>query len=181
MTETQLDLNQPVQPPVEPKNRTTGALILFLLFAIPMPICMLIYHFVLWSTEQSAIADGSLAKLAQAGLIGLVVQGVLMTTIITALWYFTKDDRFKPVYAGWLGGAIIAFPALNLRLLGPKNDQLGSITQIVICLIAFAVVVLIRKVKVDWQAGNISIALILAAFGVAPFAIFGAFGSPTDA
>src|SRR5258708_39310533 len=51
----------------------------------------------------------------------------------------------------------------------------------VIGVIVFEVVVLIRKVKLDWQAGNISIALILAAFGVAPFAIFGAFGSPTDA
>ena len=177
MIEVQADLN----PPAKPTHRSTGALILFLLFAIPMPICMLTYHYILWTSEQTAIADGSLAKLAQAGLIGLVVQGVLMTSIITALWYFTKDDRFKPVYAGWLGAAIVAFPALILRFLGPNNDQLGSIAQIVICLIAFVVVVLIRKVKLDLRAGNISIALILAAFGVAPFAIFGAFGSPTDA
>src|SRR5258706_13669039 len=104
-----------------------------------------------------------------------------MTGIIAVLSYFTKDDRFKPVYAGWLGAAIVAFPALLLRFLGPNNDQLGSIAQIVICLIAFAVVVLIRKVKLDWRAGNVSIVLILAAFGVAPVAIFGAFGSPTDA
>ncbi|MCK7481623.1 MAG: hypothetical protein M0C28_33940 [Candidatus Moduliflexus flocculans] len=35
--------------------------------------------------------------------------------------------------------------------------------------------------RIDWKAGNVSIALLLAAFGVAPFAVFGAFGSPTDA
>jgi hypothetical protein len=57
--------------PAEPGNRSSGALILFLLLALPMPFCLLIYHFVLWSTEQSAIASGSLANLAWAGLIGL--------------------------------------------------------------------------------------------------------------
>ena len=57
----------------EPKNRTTGALVLFVLIALPMPLCLLIYHFVLWSTEQSAIASGSIANLARAGLIGLAV------------------------------------------------------------------------------------------------------------
>src|SRR5258707_222350 len=180
MTETQLDLNQPVQPPVEPTNRTTGALVLFLLFAIPMPICMLMYHFVLWSTEQSAIADGSLANLAWAGPIGLFAQGLIMTGVITALWYFTKDDRFKPVYEGWLGAAIVAFPALILRFLGPNNDQLGSIAQIVICLIAFAVVVLIRKVKLDCRAGNVSIVLILPWFCVDTIADFRSVGPPNE-
>ena len=56
------------------KNRTTGALVLFVLMALPMPLCLLIYHFILWTTEQSAIASGSLANLAWAGLIGLAVQ-----------------------------------------------------------------------------------------------------------
>src|SRR5258706_5311278 len=104
-----------------------------------------------------------------------------MTGIIAVLSYFTKDDRFKPVYAGWLGAAIVAFPALLLRFLGPNNDQLGSIAQIVICLIAFAVVVLIRKVKLDWRVGNVFFFLILAAFCVAPVVIFGAVCSSTDA
>ncbi|HXD10972.1 MAG TPA: S8 family serine peptidase, partial [Anaerolineales bacterium] len=179
MNEAQVDL--PQAPPLEPQNRTTGALILFLLMALTMPACLLIYHFVLWSTEQAAIASGSLAQLAWAGLIGLAVQAILLTGVIAGLWYFTKDDRFKPVYAGWLGASLMAFPALALRLLGPNNDQLGSISQIVLCLVAFVVVARVRHVKIDWKAGNISIALILAAFGVAPFAMLGAFGSPTDA
>jgi len=182
MTETPLDLNQPVQPPpAEPTNRSTGALILFLFMALPMPFCLLIYHFILWSTEQSAIASGSVANLAWAGLIGLAVQAVLMTGLIAALWYFTKDDRFKPVYAGWFGAALMAFPALVLRFLGPNNDQLGLILQIVICLIAFVIVAQVHKIKIDWKAGNVATAFLLAAFGVAPFAVFGAFGSPTDA
>ena len=165
---------------VEPKNRSTGALVLFLLLAIPMPFCLLIYHFGLWTTEQSAIASGSLANLAWAGLIGLAGQAVVMSGIITAILYFTKDERFKPVYAGWLGASIMAFPALLLRLLGPNNDQLGSIFQIMICVIAAVIFARVRKVKIDWGSNNKSFAFFLAAFGVAPFAIFGALGSPTD-
>jgi len=165
----------------EPRNRSTGALILFLLFAAPMPICLLIYHFILWSTEQTAIASASQSNLAWAGLIGLAAQGIVLTGIITALWRFTTDDRFKPVYAGWLGAALMAFPALLLRLLGPNNDQFGSILQILICAVAAVIVTRFRKTKIDWRANNISLAFLLAAFGVGPFAIFGALGALTDA
>src|SRR5690349_20043639 len=165
----------------EPKNRSTGALILFLLFAVPIPICLLIYHFILWSTEQTAIADASEANLAWAGLIGLAAQALIMTGIIAALWRFTTDVRFKPVYAGWLAAAVMAFPALLLRLLGPNNDQLGSIFQILICVIAALIVSRVRGVKIDWRGNNIPLAFLLAAFGVGPFAILGAFGALTDA
>src|SRR6266508_2832521 len=164
----------------EPRNRSTGALILFLLFAVPMPICLLIYHFILWSTEQTAIASASQANLAWAGFIGLAAQGIVMTGIIAVLWRFTTDERFKPVYAGWLGAALMAFPALLLRLLGPNNDQFGSILQIFICIVAAVIVTRVRKTKIDWRANNISLAFLLAAFGAGPFAIFGAFGALTD-
>ncbi|HZM24588.1 MAG TPA: S8 family serine peptidase [Anaerolineales bacterium] len=165
----------------EPKNRSTGALVLFLLLALPMPFCLLIYHFVLWSMEQSAIASGSLASLAWAGLVGLAIQAFVMSSIIAALWNFTKDERFKPVYGGWLGAALITFPALLLRLLGPNNDQFGSILQILICIIASTVVGRARHLSMDWRLDNKSFAFFLAAFGVAPFVVFGALGSPTDA
>ena len=165
----------------EPRNRSSGALILFLFLALLMPACLFIYHFILWTTEQGAIISGSQAHLAWAGLIGLAVQGLLMTGIIAALYYFTTDDRFKPIYAGWLFAALMAFPALVLRFLGPNNDQLGSILQILICVLAAVIVARVRKIKIDWKSNNISLAFLLAAFGVAPLAIFGAFGSPTDA
>ncbi len=35
-----------VEPTVQPKNRSTTALVLFLFFALPMPLCLFIYHFV---------------------------------------------------------------------------------------------------------------------------------------
>ncbi|HAV78731.1 MAG TPA: peptidase S8 [Anaerolineae bacterium] len=181
MNETNDNLNQPIQSKEEPTNRSTGTLILFLFIAVPMPICMFIYHFILWSFEQTAITSGSLANLAIAGPIGLLIQAVLMTGIITVLWRFTTDDRFKPVYAGWLGASLMAFPALALRFFGTNNDQLGSIYQIIICAVAFVIVSRVRTVKIDWTGNNLSLAFFLAAIGMIPLALFGAFGSPTDA
>ena len=165
----------------EPRNRSAGALVLFLLIALLMPVCLLVYHLILWSTEQTAIASGSQSQLEWAGLIGLAVQGIVMTGIIGVLWRFTTDIRFKPVYAGWLSAALVAFPALVLRLLGPNNDQVGSIVQILICVIAAVIVTRVWGIKIGWKSNNISLAFLLAAFGVGPFAVLGAFGSPTDA
>ncbi|RPJ20948.1 MAG: hypothetical protein EHM33_27340, partial [Chloroflexi bacterium] len=164
----------------EPGNRSTGAVVLFLLLALPMPLCLLVYHLVVWSFEQQAIASASSAQYAWAGLIGLAVQGVIITGITAALWRFTSDLRFKPVYMGWLVAALMTFPALLLRLLGPNNDQLGSILQILICVSAAVIVTRVRGIKIDWGRNNISFAFLLAAFGVGPLAVIGAFGSPTD-
>jgi subtilisin family serine protease len=164
----------------EPRNRSAGALVLFLLIALLMPVCLLVYHLVLWTTEQNAIASGSQAQLAWAGLIGLAVQGIILAGIIAVLWRFTTDMRFKPVYAGWFRAALMAFPGLLLRLLGPNNDQFGSILQILLCVIAAVMVTRIWGTKINWKSNNISLAFLLAAFGVGPFAVLGAFGSPTD-
>jgi subtilisin family serine protease len=75
----------------------------------------------------------------------------------------------------------MAFPALLLRWVGPNNDQLGSLLQILICVVTALIVSLGRRTKVGWKGERVSFAFLLAAFGAAPFAIYGAFGSPTDA
>lgn len=167
----------------EPKNRSVGALILFLFFALPLPLCLLIYHFVVWSTEQSAITSLSIKNLAWAGMIGLAVQAIMMTGLFAVLWRFTKDDRFKPVYAGLSGAAMMAFPALLLRLIGPNNDQLGSIAQALICLMGTGVVMLIRRGrnKIEWQPARLPFGLVIAGIGFLPFVIYGSFGSFGDA
>lgn len=168
-------------PSPEPRNRSSGALVMFLLIALSMPVCLLVYHLVLWYAEQTAIASGSLAQLAWAGLIGLAIQGIILTGINLALWRLTTDVRFKVVYAGWLAASLMAFPGLLLRLLGPNNDQLGSISQILLCSVAAVIVSRIWGKRIDWGSGNISLAFLLAAFGAGPFAVLGALGSPTDA
>ncbi|MBI5963291.1 MAG: S8 family serine peptidase [Chloroflexi bacterium] len=178
----EMETTSPV-PEAEAKPRSTGALILFLFFVLPMPLCLLVYHFVLWSTEQSAITTLSLRNLEWAGMIGLAVQAVLMTGITAALWRFTDDDRFKPVYAGLFGASVMAFPALLLRLLGPNNDQLGSIAQIIICLIGAVIVILLRrnKNKIEWDSASLPFGLVIAGIGFLPFVIYGSFGSFGDA
>jgi hypothetical protein len=181
MNELRVSLNEPAPVSPQPKNRSTGALVLFVIIGLLIPICLIIYHVVLWFMEQTAIASGSAANLAWAGPIGLALQGFLLTSIIAALWRLTKDERFKPVYTGWLVAALMAFPGLVLRFLGPNNDQLGAILQILICVIAAVIVARVRKIRMDRKSTNVSLAFFLAAFGIAPFAIYGALGSPTDA
>ena len=173
--------NEPVHIPAELRNRSAGAPVLFLLLALSMPACLLVYHLVLWSAEQTALASGSQAQLEWAGFVGLAAQGVVIAGMAAALWQLTTDLRFKPVYRGWLIAALMAFPGLLLRLLGPNNDQLGSILQILICVLAGVIVARVQGTRVGEHSENIPLAFLLAAFGVAPFAVLGAFGSPTDA
>lgn len=165
----------------EPQNRTSTALVIFLIFALPMPFCMLLYHGLLWVIEQLAITSLSVGAAASAGWIGLIVQAIVMTSSIAALWYFTKDDRFKPVYAGMLGASIIAIPALLLRFIGPNNDQLGSIIQFFLCVIGLGIVIFIHRNKIEWGPASLPLGLVIAGFGAIPFAIYGSFGSFGDA
>lgn len=164
----------------EPQNRTSTALIIFLIFALPMPFCMLVYHFLLWNIEQTAIASLSLNVLASAGWIGLTLQAMVMSGSIAALWYFTKDDRFKKIYAGMLGASFIAFPALLLKFIGPNNDQLGSIIQFFLCAIGLGILIFIRKNKIEWGPASLPLGLVIAGLGAIPFAIYGSFGSFGD-
>jgi len=164
----------------EPANRSGGALAIFLLFTLPMPFCLFIYHFVLWSMEQSAITSLSLKNLAWAGPIGILVQGIFLSLTIWLLWRFTKDDRYKPVYGGIFVASIMVFPGLLLRLLGPNNDQLGSILQTIISLIAAFGIIRSRPGQLDWDRKTLPFGLLVAGIGVAPLLYFGSFGSFGD-
>lgn len=168
-------------PPAAPEKRSTTALVIFILFALPMPLCLFIYHLVLWYAEQLAIASLFFNYLAWAGMIGLAVQAIVMTGVAGALWRFTKDDRFKPVYAGLFGAALMGFPALLLRLLGPNSDQYGSILQFALALTAALVVRRVRKDPFEWDRGSLPFGLLVAGLGLAPLAIYGSFGSAGDA
>jgi subtilisin family serine protease len=173
--------SQEYNPTVESKNRSTSALILFLLFALPMPFCLFIYHFILWGVEQAAITSLSIKHIAWAGPIGAAVQAMVMSLIAGLLWRFTNDERFKPVYLGLFGAALIGFPALLLRTLGANNDQLGSIMQFVLATVAAGVVIRFRKNEITWDQGGIPFGLLIAGLGIFPLAIYGSFGSFGDA
>lgn len=157
-------------------------MILYLAVLLPLPLCLLVYHFVLWSMEQTALASLSLANLNSAGIIGLSVQGVVLVILMAVLWRFSPDERFKPVYAGLAAAALLTFPAILLRLLGPNEDQTGSLAQTLLCLTGAGVTLLARgkQNKVDWGRGAIPYGILIAGIGFLPFAVLGSFGSLGD-
>jgi len=163
----------------EPQNRNANALVIFLLFVLPMPFCLFVYHVVLWFAEQIALSWLSGKAIAWAGPIGLALQGIVIAGLSALLWRYTNDDRFKPVYAVLIGAGLIAFPALLLRALGPNNDQVGSILQFAIAIVAAFAVVRVRK-QIEWDRGALPFGLLIAGIGVAPLAIHGSFGSLGD-
>lgn len=167
--------------PVVEKKRSNGALAFFLIVLLPLPFCLFIYNFIVWSTEQSAIASSSLAQLAWAGVIGLGVQIFLMSLTFGLLWYFTSDDRFKGWYASLFAASLFGIPALILRALGPNNDQLGSILQFILAVVVAGVIIFLRKGKLTWNLTELPFGLLIAAFGIVPLTIYGSFGSPSDA
>ena len=170
-------------PVPETKPRSTLSIVLFLLFAPSLFCGTFVYHFILWFMEQMAISSGSMSNLQWAGPIGLGIQFITLLFIIGALWYFTHDEGFRPVYAGWLGAVVVALPGILLRFFGPNNDQVGSLAQILIALAGAGIILAARarRRKVTWQPGGIPAALCVAAIGIAPLAIYGALGSPPDA
>jgi subtilisin family serine protease len=165
----------------QPQNHSTGAMWAFVLLFLPMPLCLLVYHFIVWNMEQSAIISLSIKQLAQSGLIGLAIQAVVMIAFTALLWRFTKDDRFKPIYADLFIASLVAIPALLLRLLGPNNDQPGSLLQFAIALIAALTVIWFRRKEITWNVEAFPFGLLIAGVGVLPFAIYGSFGSIGDA
>ncbi|MCC7119309.1 MAG: S8 family serine peptidase [Anaerolineales bacterium] len=165
----------------QPQNKSATALTLFIIFALPLPLCLFTYSFVAWYMSQMAIASLSVDSLKWSSLIALGAQAFLVSLLIGLLWYFTKDERFKPVYAGWLGASLLAFPALGLRLLGPNNDQLGAIAQFLLCVISAGIILRVRKKKIDWKRGSLPFGLLVAGIGFLPFALYGSFGSFSDA
>ncbi len=171
----------PAAQMVEPKRRSVAALILFLLFALPLPLCLFVYHFVLWAMEQTAVVSLSLGHLAWAGPIGLAAQAVGMSLVTGLLWRFTNDERFKPWYFGLFAASLMGFPALLLRTLGPNNDQLGSMLQLLLAAGGALVILLFRKDRIAWDRGALPFGLLIAALGVTPLAVYGSFGSFGDA
>lgn len=165
----------------EAKPRSTLTIVLFLLFAPSLFCGTYAYHFFTWFLEQMGIMSGSAKELEWAAVVGLGVQFITLLAVIGALWYFTHDKGFKPVYAGWLGAVLVTLPGILLRFIGPNNDQAGSLAQIVIALGGAGIILVVRRGKITWRAGGIPAALCVAAIGVAPLAVFGALGSPSDA
>lgn len=177
MTEESIS-NQPII--AQPQNRSQTSLVFFLLLTIPLPFCLFIYHFVIWSFEQSAIISLSAKALEWSGVIGLAAQALVLSLSASLLWRFTSDERFKTWFRGIFIASFMGFPTLMLRLLGANNDQLGSILQFAIALITFFILFRIDKRTFHWQTNALPFGLLISTLGIAPLVIFGSLGSMGD-
>jgi subtilisin family serine protease len=172
--------NEPIAVAPAPKPRSEAALVLLIVFA-PAFFCGLqVYHFFLWGAEQVALMDSSLGQFAQAGTIGFGVQAVALALIAGLLFAFLKDERFRPVFAGWFGASLAAFPAVGLRMLGPNDDQAGALIQIAICVVGAAMAWMFKRDQMDWNWRAAPAALMAAALGIFPLVKNGALGSFPD-
>jgi hypothetical protein len=165
-------MNEPIaipEIPIETKPRSIVPVILLVIFTPALFCGLQAYQYSFWYSEQML---GMTRRLSQVALLDA---GAL---ICLPLWYFTKDERFRPVFAGWLGASLAAFPAVALRFLGPHNDQLGSLLQIFICLVGAGIAW--RFNKMTWNGRAAPAALMIAALGIFPLVTKGALGSFPD-
>jgi subtilisin family serine protease len=170
-------MSDPISP-VESKPRSVVPVILLVIFAPALFCGLQAWQYAFWYSEQMLSMTKRLSEVALIDAGALAVQAIVTTLICGLLWYFTRDERFRPVYAGWLGASLAAFPAVALRFLGPHNDQLGSLLQIVICLVGAGIAWRFRKMV--WNGRAAPAALMIAAIGIFPLITAGALGSFSD-
>jgi subtilisin family serine protease len=139
-----------------------------------------VYQYIFWTIAQSASTGLGIVTMARIEAIALAVQAGIVSIAVALLWHFIKDARVRPVFAGWLGASLAAFPAIGLRLLGPHNDQLGWLGQVAICLIGAILAWFLKRDKMKWNGRAIPAALTVAAIGIYPLLKVGALGSPSD-
>src|SRR5512146_2156478 len=155
-----------------------GAIALFVLAAIGISALIIIAQVVVWNLEQTAIADESFAALGNAGKIWFPVQALIVAAL-AGLGAGISKSVFRPVYRSWMLAALVTLPAWVLQFLGPNDDQVGAVLQIVLAALAGLAVMLFqrRSLRLD---GRVALALLIVPLGIWPFLLWGALGSGTD-
>ena len=159
-------------------HRSPLAVILFIIISTTLPCSLIGYHFVMWFMGQMAIASESASVIAWFDKLSLLPQAIVLLIIIAPLAWFTKDDRFRPIYQSWVIATLFALPAFAFRFI--SNAQLIALTQIVSGLIACVIVFIIRRTSISFNFRLSAYALFIAPILIAPFIIYGAPGSLTD-
>ncbi len=157
---------------------TGGAILLYVAAAVGVSLLIVIGQVVAWNLEQAAIADESFAVLANSGRIWFLIQAAIIA-VLCGIALLVSKSIFRPVYRSWLIAALVTLPGWFLRLLGPNNDQIGALIQIVICAVAAAAILLVahRPLRADRRA---LFALMIVPLAIWPFLLWGALGSGTD-
>ncbi|GER80860.1 MAG: S8 family serine peptidase [Anaerolineales bacterium] len=175
------EISEPVAVPTEPvpaKPRFGITAVLLAAFSLSFFCGTLIFQSVAWYLVQTFSMMMSLGRAALIDAGALAAQTVIVALVCAALWYATRDERYRPVFASWLAAALVGFPAALLRLFGPNNDQLGALSQTLLCLVGAGLVW--RFNKMGWNGRAAPAALMIAALGIFPLAKAGALGSPAD-
>ena len=164
-------------PPL--KERVRGsAIFLFVLASLVIFLFVFLGGSAAWFLEQNALASESLAVLGKAGMVWFLLQAIILAA---ACWIGVSVSKsiFRPVYRTWLIASLITLPALALRFVGPNNDQVGALIQILIGLGAAAAVLFFRRLSFRFDRRSLFVFAIVP-FGIWPFLLWGAFGSGTD-
>ncbi len=171
MPETTNDL-----PPLKPVKGS--AVLLFVVAGLVIFLLVFLGGSTAWFLEQNAIASESLAVLGKAGIVWFVLQAFILA-VACGIAVAVSKSIFRPIYRTWLIASLITLPALVLRFLGPNNDQVGALIQILIGLIAGSAVLLYRKLEFKFDRRSL-FALAIVPLGIWPFLLWGALGSGTD-
>ena len=139
---------------------------------------IIIGQLVVWNLEQSAIADETFATLANAGKIWFLAQAAIIA-VLCGIGVAVSRSVFRPVYRNWLIAALITLPAFVLRFLGPNNDQVGALLQIIIAALGAMVILIFNRRSLRFDR-RVLFALTIVPFGIWPFLLWGALGSGTD-
>jgi subtilisin family serine protease len=155
-----------------------GAIALFVLAALGITGLIVIGQVVSWNLEQLAIADASLGSLASAGKIWFVIQALVVAGL-AGLGVAVSKSVFRAAYRSWMLASLITLPAWILRFLGPNNDQLGALLQVLMAGAAGVALLLVRRRS--WRSGGrLVLALAIVPLSIWPFLLWGALGSGTD-
>ncbi len=168
------------EPPAAPKPRSALPLVLLIIFAPALFCGLQAVTFSIWSFEQIAGMGWSIGRLDLIDAGGLFVLAILLTIITGLLYRFTRSERFRPVFASWFWAALVSFPAIGLRFLGPNNDQTGMLVQIAICVVGAALAWRFKRDRMAWNWRTVPAALMVAAVGLYPLVTMGAIGSLSD-
>ncbi len=158
-----------------------SALTIFLFVLAAFALTLLIYagQFVAWFMEQSAILSGSLSFLGAAGKVWFVTQAISLALLCGFGWLISTS-AFRPVYRSWLIADLMTLPGLALRFLGPNQDQVGALLQILIGGLGGLLLWLVHKPSLRDERRLLSSALAFVPLGVWPFLLWGALGSGSD-
>jgi hypothetical protein len=164
-------------PPIKEQVKRS-AVVLFVIAGLGISLLIFLGQSIAWFLEQNAIASESFAILNKSGFVWFLMQTFILA-LLCGIAVGVSKSIFRPVYRTWLVASLIVLPALVLRFLGPNNDQVGALLQILIGLVGGVGVLIFRKPDMHFDRRAL-FALAIVPLGIWPFLLWGALGSGTD-